>query len=63
MIELGDKITFQPAAFMSESALTQSSRAPVTVAGRVCYINQAHGWYRVEAVLENGVLHECFKIY
>lgn len=63
MIEIGDKINFRPTAFMSEGAMTKSSRAPVSVWGTVTYINEAHGWYRVEASFNGGaVLRECFKI-
>lgn len=64
MISIGDKVTFQPHAFLTEGALTQCSKAPTTVTGRVEYINHAHDWYRVRVEFEGGaVLHECFKIY
>lgn len=63
MVEIGDAIRFKPTAFMTEGALTSFNNAPVEVTGRVCYINYEHGFYRVRAEVEGGVLHECFKIY
>lgn len=43
---------------MSKADLAQG--AAKSVRGRVVYVNEAHGWYRVEGETPCGVIRECF---
>lgn len=64
MIELGDKVRFAPHAFLTanghDAALFGVAGQQQT--GEVCYINQAHGWYRVRYMIQGQPQHECFRI-
>lgn len=50
--KIGDKVT----------RLSFATRA--LVAGTVVYVNEEHGWYRVEyTMLDGSIVHECFPFY
>ena len=65
MYEIGDKITFTPAAVFAadngqESSHIRNKRNLVT--GVVVAVNKAHRWFRVEyKPLYDSEQHECFK--
>ena len=63
MIEIGDKISFKPAAFFNSTACFGTDpRIDTVVSGTVVYINEDHRYYRVEYRLASGCIgHECFK--
>lgn len=59
MIEIGDKITFRPAAFFDNPS--GYGPAPTQVTGTVIYINKEHRYYRVAYEMPGCIGHECFK--
>lgn len=54
---IGDKVTFAPSAFTQFERIS----APVQLRGRVCYINEAHRYYRVEAECNGYMIRESYK--
>lgn len=63
-MQIGDKITFTPSAFASESAGAMPGQKPVPrqVKGRVCYINRKHRYFMAEAMVNGQIIRESFKI-
>lgn len=66
MPEIGEHITFKPAAFMAEACRPDQRNndrweIPRMVTGRVCYINHQHRWYNVEYQIHGRKLYEGFK--
>lgn len=63
--ELGDQLTFIPAAFLNDSGISARGVFPrdveVRVTGTVVQIHKNHRWYRVEFPYEGGIAHETFK--
>lgn len=62
-IKIGDKIRFQPEAFVSTTGKDQHQFGVMDhkVVGRVCLINRAHRWFRVRYETPFGIQHESFK--
>lgn len=61
MIEIGDKITFQPSAFFSDPSCFGAAPIITKVTGWVVYVNQEHRFYRVAYKMPGCIGHECFK--
>ncbi len=64
MVEIGDEILFEPAAFMAYEAETWATYGAVrNVRGTVVQIHEEHRWYRVAYTLPGSATlqHECFK--
>lgn len=62
-IKIGDKIRFQPEAFVSTTGKDQHQFGVMDhkVVGRVCLINRAHRWFRVRYETPFGIQRESFK--
>lgn len=62
-IKIGDKIRFQPEAFVTTTGKDQHQFGVMDhkVVGRVCLINRAHRWFRVKYETPFGIQHECFN--
>jgi hypothetical protein len=62
-IEIGAAYRFVPAAFGSEKSGLLPGREVVqrVITGRICEINRAHHYFRVEYEINGCQLHECFK--
>lgn len=54
---IGDKVTFAPSTFTQFERIS----APVSLHGRICYINEAHRYYTVEAECNGYMIRESFK--
>ena len=69
MFEIGDKLNFVPAAYISGpgtgnngSDASKEHLQRSEVVGTVTQINWEHRWYRVEYPTDySGPQHECFK--
>ena len=63
MVEIGDKITFTPAAFaeLADQKLCPNFGAVKKVTGTVVQINRDHRWVRVRYEVAGTVQHETFK--
>lgn len=64
MVQIGDKMTFTPSAWVQEGGLALLRAKTVT--GTVDFIHRAHRWYRVRYELDTFcgrvVGYECFTI-
>ena len=62
-IHIGDKIRFQPEAFVTTNGKDQRQFGAMDhkVVGRVCLINRANRWFRVRYETPFGIQHECFN--
>lgn len=60
---LGDRFKFAPSAFLSASGyeLDVFKVAAYKQDGEVCYINEAHRYYRVVYYPQGKAQYECFK--
>ena len=60
--EVGDPFSWAPSAFTEHSNCTAALLgASVMLHGRVIQVNEAHRWFRVEAICPGGVIRETFK--
>ena len=60
--EVGDPYSWAPSAFTEHSnCVAALLGASVMLRGRVIQVNEAHRWFRVEAVCPGGVIRETFK--
>lgn len=64
MVQVGDKIRFRPHAWLNvgDDKRWAGVDIPDMVTGRVVYINEAHGIYRVEYDCHGLTQHETFKL-
>lgn len=62
-IHIGDKIRFQPEAFVTTTGKDQQQFGAMShkVTGKVVLVNRANGWFRVAYESNGGTQHECFK--
>lgn len=64
MVQIGDKMTFTPSAWVQEGGLALLKAKTVT--GTVDFIHRAHRWYRVRYELDmfcgRVVGYECFAL-
>ena len=61
-IEVGDSFSWIPSAFTEHSNCTAALLgASVMLHGRVIQVNEAHRWFRVEAICPGGTIRETFK--
>ena len=62
-IRVGDKIRFQPEAFVTTTGKDQQQFGAMShkVTGTVVLVNRANGWFRVRYETTFGTQHECFK--
>lgn len=60
---LGDKVRFAPSAFLTANGYEQQifGVAACRQDGEVCYINEAHHYYRVRYAPQGVAQYECFK--
>ena len=61
-MEIGEKISFTPAAFQQiEGDKVRAFGAVRNVTGTVVQIHEEHRWYRVRYEVAGTVQHETFK--
>ena len=62
-IKIGDKIRFQPEAFVTTTGKDQQQFGAMShkVTGRVVLINRVGRWFRVRYETPFGIQHECFN--
>ncbi len=58
-MKVGDKVRFQPAAFIDYRP--PQPGVPIKVTGYIAEINRAHRWVRVTFEVHGITLNECFK--
>lgn len=54
---VGDRIAWKPHAFTR----IETTEVPVTLSGRVIYVNDAHRYYTAEAACNGCAIRESFK--
>ena len=60
--EVGDPYSWAPSAFTEHANnVAQMLGASVMLHGRVIQVNEAHRWFRVEAICPGGTIRETFK--
>lgn len=62
MPKVGDKISFIPSAFICGANFDKplyGMRGKVKAT--ICYVNEAHNWYRAAFELFGQTMYECFK--
>lgn len=62
-MEIGDKLTFIPAAFAGErnGMLPGGRKKPLAIVGRVCYIHPKRRFFTVEYNLNGVTMRESFS--
>lgn len=62
MIKLGTTIRFSPSPFTEfEEATRCRMNAPVSVIGKIVYINSEHRFFRARYEVHGHSFYECFK--
>lgn len=64
MPKVGDKISFVPSAFFQQQPPHAGHRlqeVPHRVKATICYVNEAHNWFRAAFEIFGQTQYECFK--